>query len=92
MEIMVYATLRDIVGGASIQVDDVPEITVGELLEKVFARHPALRAEVLNGAGGLNRSIHVFLNGRDVRYLDGLQTLVTPQDSVRLFPPVGGGG
>ena len=91
MEIRVFATLRDVVGRASITIDDVPGMTVDHVLQAVSVAHPALRAKLLDEKGALQTAIHILVNGRDVRFLNGLETVVTPQDSVRIFPPVGGG-
>ncbi len=91
MEVRVYATLRDIVKGKSIEIETVPEMTASQMLERVLLKYPALHDEIFDKEGNLGKGIHVFINGRDVRYLDGLETRIKPEDSVRLFPPVGGG-
>ena len=91
MEIRVFATLRDVVGRASITIDDVPGMTVDHVLQAVSVAHPALRTKLLDEKGALQTAIHILVNGRDVRFLNGLETVVSPQDSVRIFPPVGGG-
>ena len=91
MEIEVYAMLRDVVGGKSIHIDGAPSMTVAQVLEEIFVIHPVLHDKVLDKAGNLQSSVHLLINGRDVRYLDGLETVVTPQDRIHMFPPVGGG-
>jgi len=91
MEIKVFATLRDVVGGKSIQIDITQPVRAAELLSQVVAKHPPLRAKLFAQDGGLNPSVHILINGRDVRFLDGLDTVVGPSDSVQMFPPVGGG-
>jgi molybdopterin synthase sulfur carrier subunit len=91
MDIQVYATLRDLVGSKTLQIDAVSGMTVAQLVERIIARYPLLRDKLLDADGNLQSSIHLLINGREVRYLDGLQTKVAPQDAVRIFPPVGGG-
>lgn len=91
MEIKVYATLRDIVGGGSIRLDGVSTITVGEMLKKMFEKYPALKSEFYKTNGDMHSAIHILINGRDMRYIDGWDTVVTEKDVVRIFPPVGGG-
>lgn len=90
MKIKVYATLRAIVGGASLDIEDRP-MTAGQMLDQLFVQCPALRDEIFDPQGELTNAVHILLNGRDVRYIDGLETTITPNDDVRLFPPVGGG-
>ena len=41
--------------------------------------------------GGLRRFMHVYLNGEDVRFLDGLDTDVAVGDSVTILPAAAGG-
>ena len=91
MKIKVYATLRDIVGSSSIHIDSPLEVTVEHLLQKILAVHPDLGTEIFNDEGQLRSSYHIIVNGRNVRFLKGLETLVTPDDTIHIFPPVGGG-
>jgi molybdopterin synthase sulfur carrier subunit len=35
--------------------------------------------------------VHVFINGRNIIHLNGLETEVTDEDQIALFPPVAGG-
>jgi molybdopterin synthase sulfur carrier subunit len=92
MKVNFYATLRQIVGGKTVEVDVPDGITVKELLDKLATRYPALRPELLDGDGNLHGYVHVFVNGRDVPFLaDKINTRISPQDAVNIFPPVGGG-
>jgi molybdopterin synthase sulfur carrier subunit len=91
MDIQVYATLRDVVGGKTICQAVAAPMTLGRLLDLVFTQHPGLRGKILDADGNLQSAIHVLVNGREARHLDGLLTPVSPEDSVRILPPVGGG-
>ncbi|MBE7470914.1 MAG: MoaD/ThiS family protein [Anaerolineae bacterium] len=91
MEIKVYATLRDVVGGPSVQLNDGPELTVGQMLQELCARYPELRPKLALNEDELHPAVHILVNGRDMRYLNGLETRLTAKDTIRIFPPVGGG-
>jgi molybdopterin converting factor small subunit len=91
MEITVYGTLRDVIGGKDIYITSVPEMTIAHVLKLTTAEEPALRDRVFDAASQLHPSIRVLVNGRDVRFLDGLKTRVIPEDTVRIFPAHGGG-
>lgn len=64
--------------------------TVSEVLADLFANHPALRDRVTEG-GELSPFVNVYVNDRDVRYRDGLDTAVGPDDTVILLPAMAGG-
>jgi MoaD family protein len=65
--------------------------TVAQLVDSLVERFPALRSQLLTESGDLNRFINVYVNGQDVRYLQGLATPVQARDEVRLLPAMAGG-
>ncbi|MBA3740193.1 MAG: MoaD/ThiS family protein [Chloroflexi bacterium] len=65
--------------------------TVAGALDDLFAQHPALRDRVSSN-GKLSEFINVYVNDRDVRYRDGLETAVGPDDTIILLPAMAGGG
>lgn len=83
------AVLRATVGGA--REIDVAGSTIGEVLDALAARYPALGDQLFTADGELNRFVNVYLNGQDVRYLDGRATPVADSDEVRLLPAMAGG-
>ena len=64
--------------------------TVRDLLEDLMGRFPALRAQIVED-GDLAPFVNVYLEGEDVRTLDGLETEVRPGESVILLPAMAGG-
>lgn len=64
--------------------------TVAEVLDELFGTYPALRDRVTEN-GELSRFVNVYVNDRDVRYRDGLETPVGPDDTVILLPAMAGG-
>ncbi len=92
MQVSFYATLRQIVGTKTVRFD-VPEgATIGELITLIVTRYPGLRDELLDDHGELYRHVHVFVNGRDVPYLENrLDTVLQEDDNISVFPAVGGG-
>ena len=81
--------LRSAVGGQK-QVE-LEGGTVRELVDALVAKFPALRQQLLAEDGDLNRFVNVYVNGQDVRYLNGLDTPVAERDEVRLLPAMAGG-
>jgi molybdopterin synthase sulfur carrier subunit len=64
--------------------------TVSEVLDRLFAAYPTLGARVTEG-GRLSPFVNVYVNDRDVRYQQGLETAVGPDDTVILLPAMAGG-
>ena len=69
---------------------DVAGSTVAEALDDLFAKHPSLRERVTE-EGELSRFINVYVNDRDVRYRDGLETSIGADDTIILLPAMAGG-
>ena len=83
------AVLRATVGGA--REVEAAGSTIGEVLDTLTGAYPALRDQLFAEDGELNRFVNVYLNGQDVRYLDGRGTPVADGDEVRLLPAMAGG-
>lgn len=92
MKINFYATLRPIVGGKTVEVPEAAGLRVIELIELLVARFPGLRKELYKTETELWPHVHFFINGREARYLaEGLDYVILMEDTVNIFPPVGGG-
>jgi sulfur-carrier protein len=64
--------------------------TVGEVLEALYERFDGLRDRIADG-NELRRFVNVFLDGEDIRFLEGLRTPVADGDEVTILPAVAGG-
>lgn len=91
MEVRFYATLRDIVGGRSVEVELEAGATMQELLHRLFEQFPKLKPRVIDEDGELRHAVNIFVNGRSIRFLEGLDTELQPDDDLSIFPPVAGG-
>jgi sulfur-carrier protein len=80
--------LRENTGGS--RTVEVAGATVSQALDDLFAQHPSLRDRVTED-GALSGFINVYVNDRDVRYRDGLDTAVGPDDTIILLPAMAGG-
>jgi len=81
-------TLRAEVGGER-QIEAEGE-TVRAVLEDLVDRFPALGSQIFSD-GEIAAFVNVYLGGEDVRTLDGLDTGVTPGQTVILLPAMAGG-
>jgi MoaD family protein len=79
VRVQFYAQLRDLVGMRQLDVDLAEGVTVLDLLEKIYAQQPRLRAH--------DKSI---LIGAGVEFVDRNYKL-QPGDEIAIMPPVQGG-
>jgi len=86
--IRIPPTLRAEVGGAR-QLEARGE-TVADVLDDLVARHPALGSQLLED-GELAPFVNVFVDGEDIRTLEGTDTPVRNGNSLILLPAMAGG-
>jgi len=91
MEIRLYATLRQVTGTKTVVVETHPGQTVGDALRALVAAHPRLSSSIWHDDGTLAGHVAVMLDGRDIRHLKGVDTLIGDAQHLDVFPPVGGG-
>ena len=92
MKVNFFATLRDIAGGKVVEFDADHGVTAQELLNAIVVRFPLMKKELLNEHGEMYGHVHFFINGRDVQFTDEkFQTKIMQDDTVNVFPAVGGG-
>ena len=90
MIVKVFANLRQICGGVTVEV--LPDgDRVIDVLDKMVEMFPVLQDELFTSEKTLLPFVHVYVNGRNIIHLDDLQTKVDEKDQFALFPPVAGG-
>lgn len=65
--------------------------TVQDVLEQLEATHAGFAERLFDEAGKLRRFVNVFVADEDVRFLDGLDTVVADGQVVSIVPAVAGG-
>ncbi|MFW9767692.1 MAG: ubiquitin-like small modifier protein 1 [Candidatus Thorarchaeota archaeon] len=84
-----FATVREVTGVRSAEFD-VKDIK--ELLEILSKTYPKFSETVLkDGTLELKQFFSCMVNGKRIELLNGYDTILKNDDSVALFPPVGGG-
>ena len=87
--VRIPTTLRPLSGG-------VPTVaveggTLAAVISSLDAVHPGFGDRLLDEQGNLRRFVNVFVDDDDVRYLDGLKTVVPDGQVVSIIPAVAGG-
>jgi sulfur-carrier protein len=90
MQVKVFANLREICGGVTVEV--LPDgDRVIDVLDKMCEMFPDLHEEVFTEEKRLKPFVHVYINGRNIVHDQELETIVKGSDQFALFPPVAGG-
>lgn len=89
--IKLFATLRDVAGKKEIEVPFHDGETVRELVETMNTVCPALKGKIVDETGELTGFVHIIVHGRNIQWLNGLETTIRATDTLVLMPPTAGG-
>jgi molybdopterin synthase sulfur carrier subunit len=64
---------------------------LGAIIDDLEVNYPGMRTRMVDDDGEIRRFVNVFVNGEDVRFLDGLTTAINAGDEVSIVPAVAGG-
>lgn len=70
---------------------EISATTVNDLLSELVGRYPTLGFHLLDTEGKLRRHFNVFVNGKHIRELKDLDTVLEPGDRVLLLASAAGG-
>jgi molybdopterin synthase sulfur carrier subunit len=65
--------------------------TLASCINGLESAYPGLKERLCDEQGELRRFVNVYVNGEDVRFLDGLATALKVGDEVSIVPAVAGG-
>ena len=70
---------------------DGPYGTVGEALVALRGKAPAALDRIMDEQGTVRRHVNVFVNGENIRFLDGLSTPTRDGATIMVIAAVSGG-
>lgn len=70
---------------------DVNGDSLGDVIEAMNEQYPGIRERICDDQGQLRNFVNVYINGEDVRFLQGLETATSDGDEVSVVPAVAGG-
>lgn len=65
--------------------------SVADVIDRLNADYPGLKERVCEADGEIRRFVNVFVNGENVRKLDGAATPVKAGDEIGIIPAMAGG-
>jgi molybdopterin synthase sulfur carrier subunit len=65
--------------------------TLSACIEGLETEFPGIKERICDETGEIRRFVNVYVNGEDVRFLDGLATPLKENDEVSIVPAVAGG-
>jgi molybdopterin synthase sulfur carrier subunit len=69
----------------------VDAASIGAMLGGLDAAHPGLGKPLIDDKGAPRRFVNLFLNGEDIRFLQGTETPLKDGDEVSIVPAIAGG-
>ncbi len=64
---------------------------LSECIASLDSRFPGFKERLLNETGDLRPFVNIYVNGEDVRFLQGLATRLEDGDEVSIVPAIAGG-
>ncbi len=65
--------------------------TLNEIVHSLDSQFPGIKARLCDDQGELRNFVNVYVNGEDVRFMDGLGTATKSGDEISIVPAVAGG-
>ena len=87
--VLIPAPLRRLTQGkAEVEIDGV---SVRSLLDALEDQYPGLGDKIRNPEGSIRRYINLYVNGDEIRFLEGMDTILEDGDRISIVPAIAGG-
>lgn len=64
---------------------------VDEVLQNTISQHPNLKKHLYADSGELRPFVNLFLNEDNIRQLEGVETELEEDDTIKIIPSIAGG-
>ncbi len=65
--------------------------TLRQLIDSMESQYPGIKERLCDEDGNLRNFVNVYVNGEDVRFMDGIDSATGDGDEVSIVPAVAGG-
>ncbi|WP_346958793.1 MoaD/ThiS family protein [uncultured Arthrobacter sp.] len=92
ISVLLPSVLAPLAGGQSVLTAPADAaVTIEGLLDSVTGKFPALSRRLRDETGAVRRYVNIYVNGNEIRRLQGLGTEVSPGQEVLIIQSVAGG-
>jgi|TARA_B100001146_G_C16004292_1_gene358098 molybdopterin synthase sulfur carrier subunit len=70
---------------------EMNESTLSNMIDELETNYPGFRERLIDDNGDLRYFVNIYVNGEDVRFLNGLDTQTNSGDEISIVPAVAGG-
>ena len=70
---------------------DTNGATLREIIDSMESQFPGIKERLCDENGGLRNFVNVYVNGEDVRFLEGIDSATGDGDEISIVPAVAGG-
>ncbi|MBF88814.1 MAG: molybdenum cofactor biosynthesis protein MoeB [Candidatus Marinimicrobia bacterium] len=70
---------------------EVDGLTIKEVLIKIFEQYPQIQSHILDNNGEMRNFVNIYVNGKNIKEKDNLDTSVPIDSDIRIIPAIAGG-
>ncbi|HVA26513.1 MAG TPA: ubiquitin-like small modifier protein 1 [Chloroflexota bacterium] len=90
VKVLVPSTLRTLTNNETTVSMDTSG-TVADCLNELEAKYPGIGERLRDEGGEIRRFVNIYVNGDDVRFLEGTATALKAGDELSIVPAMAGG-
>lgn len=89
VRVRIPTPLRRYTGGA--EEVAIEGTSIAAVIDEMEAKHTGIKERLCDEQGRVRRFVNIYVNGDDIRFLDGSNTAVKDGDEVSIVPAIAGG-
>ena len=89
IQVRIPTPLRNITNGLDLV--EANGANLEAVIDDLDARYSGMRERLIDEDDEVRRFVNIFVNGEDVRFLDGIGTVINADDEISIVPAVAGG-
>ena len=92
IKIIIPSPLRNLSNGErSVNIELDENSTILDSINKLNDIYSGISAKIIDENNSLHNFVNIFMDGEDVRYMQGIDTKLTPGSEISIVPAVAGG-